>query len=263
MGRVFALANQKGGVGKTTTAVNLGAYLAAAGKRVLLVDLDPQANATSSLGIDRKSLPASTYEVLLGGLATELAIVVSKQVRLDLLPAAPALAGAEVELVGLMAREQRLGRALEPVADLYDYVFVDCPPSLGLLTVNALTAARNGVLIPVQCEYLALEGIGQLTQTLNLVRSSLFPEMRIRGVILTMFDIRTNLSADVVREVRKFFPNLVYDSVIPRSVRLAEAPSYGLPINQYAPESNPAKAYAGLTLELLNQDGGFSAPPLG
>ncbi|HOW92630.1 MAG TPA: ParA family protein, partial [Anaerolineaceae bacterium] len=160
-------------------------------------------------------------------------------------------------------REYRLREAIKPALERYDYVIIDCPPSLSLLTVNGLVAARDGVIIPVQCEYLALEGIGQLTQTLNLVRTNLFPELRIRGVVLTMFDSRTNLSADVVREVRKFFPNLVYDSVIPRSVRLAEAPSYGLPINQYSPESNPAKAYAGLALELLNQDGGFTSPHLG
>jgi chromosome partitioning protein len=254
MGHVLALANQKGGVGKTTTAVNLGAYLAAAGKRVLLVDLDPQANATSSLGIDRKTLPASTYDVLLGGLATELAIVVSKQVRLDLLPSAPALAGAEVELVGLLAREQRLGRILEPVIDLYDYVFIDCPPSLGLLTVNALTAARNGVLIPVQCEYLALEGLGQLLRTVFMVRDNLNPALAICGVVLTMFDARTNLSRQVVEEVRRFFPAYVFRTVVPRSIRLGEAPSYGETILDYAPESPGALAYQALAAEFMERN---------
>ncbi len=254
MGRVLALANQKGGVGKTTTAVNLGAYLAAAGKRVLLVDLDPQANATSSLGIDRKNLPASTYDVLLGGLPTEQAIVVTKQVRLDLVPSAPALAGAEVELVSLMAREQRLGRALESILDRYDYVFVDCPPSLGLLTVNALTAARQGVLIPVQCEYLALEGLGQLLRTVYMVRDNLNPALAIAGVVLTMFDARTNLSRQVVDEVRRFFPAYVFRTIVPRSIRLGEAPSYGETILHYAPDTPGALAYQALAAEFMERN---------
>ena len=254
MGRVLALANQKGGVGKTTTAVNLGAYLAVAGKRVLLVDLDPQANATSSLGIDRKNLPASTYDVLLGGLPTEEAIVVTKQVRLDLLPSAPALAGAEVELVSIMAREQRLGRALESILDRYDYVFVDCPPSLGLLTVNALTAARHGVLIPVQCEYLALEGLGQLLRTVYMVRDNLNPALAIAGVVLTMFDARTNLSRQVVDEVRRFFPAYVFRTIVPRSIRLGEAPSYGETILHYAPDTPGALAYQALAAEFMERN---------
>lgn len=254
MGRVLALANQKGGVGKTTTAVNLGAYLAAAGKRVLLVDLDPQANATSSLGIDRKNLPASTYDVLLGGLPTEQAIIVTKQVRLDLVPSAPALAGAEVELVSLMAREQRLGRTLESILDRYDYVFVDCPPSLGLLTVNALTAARHGVLIPVQCEYLALEGLGQLLRTVYMVRDNLNPALAIAGVVLTMFDARTNLSRQVVDEVRRFFPAYVFRTIVPRSIRLGEAPSYGETILHYAPDTPGALAYQALAAEFMERN---------
>jgi chromosome partitioning protein len=177
------------------------------------------------------------------------------KLKISLLPSSPALAGAEVELIDLEEREYKLRQAIKPIIDRFDYILIDCPPSLSLLTVNGLLAARDGVLIPVQCEYLALEGIGQLTQTLNKVRTSLYPEMKIRGVILTMFDGRTNLSNDVVTEVRKFFPNQVMSSLIPRSIRLAEAPSYGLPIANYAPESSAAKAYAALAREILNQDG--------
>lgn len=253
MSRIYAIANQKGGVGKTTTAVNLGAYLAAAGKRVLLVDVDPQANATSSLGVERQGLAHSTYDVLLAGLPAQEAILLTDQVRLDLLPATPALAGAEVELVSMIAREHRLRRALEPVADRYDFIFMDCPPSLGLLTVNALTAAQDGVLIPVQCEYLALEGLGHLLKTIYLVRDNLNPRLTIAGVVLTMYDARTNLSRQVVEEVRRYFPAHVFQTVVPRTVRLSEAPSYGETIRSYAPRSPGAAAYQKLAQELMER----------
>jgi chromosome partitioning protein len=250
MTRVYALANQKGGVGKTTTAVNLGAYLASAGHTVLLVDWDPQSNATSSLGVNRKGLAHSAYEVLLDGVPPEQAILLTKQVRLDLLPATPALAGAEIELVEADKREYRLGRILDRVVGRYDYVFIDSPPSLGLLTVNALTAARDGVIIPVQCEYLALEGLGQLLKTVYMVRDSLNPQLAIAGVVLTMYDSRTNLSKQVVDEIRRYFPAYVFKTIIPRTVRLSEAPSYGETILQYAPTSIGALAYEALAQEL-------------
>ena len=254
MSRVYAIANQKGGVGKTTTAVNLGAYLAAAGQRVLLVDVDPQGNATSSLGVDRRSLSLSMYDVLLDGVPAEQAVLATKQVLLDLLPSTSALAGAEVELVGLTGREHRLGEVLEPVVGHYDYVFVDCPPSLGLLTVNALTAARDGVLIPVQCEYLALEGLGHLLNTILRVRDHLNPRLTIAGVVLTMYDARTNLSKQVVDEVRRYFPAHVFRIVIPRSIRLSEAPSYAETILRYAPGSIGASAYEALAREFLERN---------
>lgn len=252
--KIYALANQKGGVGKTTTAVNLGAYLAQSGRRVLLVDVDPQANATSSLGIDRGGLIHSTYDVLLDNAPAEQAILLTSQVRLDLLPSTPALAGAEVELVGMMARERRLGRAIEPVAARYDYLLMDCPPSLGLLTINALAAARDGVLIPVQCEYLALEGLGQLLKTIYMVRDNLNPGLTIAGVVLTMFDARTNLSKQVVHEVRRYFPAYVFETIVPRTVRLSEAPSYGETILHYAPDSVGATAYRELAQELMERN---------
>jgi chromosome partitioning protein len=254
MSRIYAIANQKGGVGKTTTAVNLGAYLAAAGQRVLLVDVDPQANATSCLGVDRRSLSLSTYDVLLNGVPPAEATLLTKQVRLDLLPSMTSLAGAEVELVGIGAREYRLGGALQSVVGCYDYVFIDCPPSLGLLTVNALTAAQNGVIIPVQCEYLALEGLGHLLKTVYMVRDSLNPQLGIAGVVLTMYDARTNLSKQVVDEVRRYFPAYVFKTVIPRTVRLSEAPSYGETILNYAPGSLGAIAYQALAREFMNRN---------
>jgi chromosome partitioning protein len=255
MTKIYTLVNQKGGVGKTTTAINLGAYLGQFGQRVLLIDLDAQANATSSLGIDKYTVKKGTYEVLIGEEPILPHILHNPKLKISLLPSSPSLAGAEVELIDLPKREFKLREAIVPVIDRYDYILIDCPPSLSLLTVNGLMAARDGVIIPVQCEYLALEGVGQLTQTLNRIRSSLYPEMKIRGVVLTMYDSRTNLSMDVVKEVKKFFPNQVMASVIPRSIRLAEAPSYGLPIANYAPEATSAKSYAALARELLQQDG--------
>ncbi len=254
MAFIYALANQKGGVGKTTTTINLGAYLARLGKRVLLVDIDPQANATSSLSIDKHSLQRSSYDALLSLDGGALNILRNPKLKLSILPASPALAGAEVELVDEPARETRLRRALEPALTRYDYILIDCPPSLGLLTLNGLAAAKDGVLIPVQCEYLALEGLGQLTKTIERVRRALVPDLRVRGVILTMFDSRTNLANDVVAEVQRFFPNLVFKAVIPRSIRLAEAPSYGVPISVYDPKSSGALAYEALAREMIEQD---------
>lgn len=255
MARIYTIVNQKGGVGKTTTAINLGAYLGYYGQRVLLVDIDPQANATSSLGVEKSTVRSGTYEILIRSASVGPQILHNPRLKLSLLPSTPALAGAEVELVEITQREFRLREALRTVRDRYDYILVDCPPSLGLLTVNGLTSAQNGVIIPVQCEYLALEGLGQLTQTIGRVRSGLFPNLEVRGVVLTMFDGRTRLASDVVSEVRKYFPDQVFETVIPRSIRLAEAPSYGIPISIYAPESTAAKAYASLARELLAKDG--------
>ena len=254
MTKIYTLVNQKGGVGKTTTTINLAAYLAKHGKDVLVVDLDPQANATSCLGVDKLSVQGGTYEALLGEENIFQYVLLNERLRLSLLPSSPSLAGAEVELVEELARELRLRKAIQTIADKYDYVLIDCPPSLGLLTVNGLMAALNGVIVPVQCEYLALEGLGQLTQTIGRVRSALFPELEVRGVVLTMFDSRTNLSTDVVDEVNKHFPSQVFKSIIPRSVRLAEAPSYGLPISEYAPTTVGAQAYEDLAKELIKGD---------
>lgn len=254
MAKIYALANQKGGVGKTTTAINVGAYLTHAGQRVLIVDADPQANATSSLGLDKYKVEVTIYDALVRETPMTRAILRSPELGLFLAPSAPALAGAEVELVGMLAREHRLRQALEPVASGYDYVLIDCPPSLGLLTVNALTAAASGVIIPVQCEYLALEGLTQLYRTIELVRARLNPNLVVRGMLMTMFDGRTNLAQQVVDEVRRHFGERVFRVVIPRSVRLSEAPSYGQPISTYAPRSAGAVAYAALTQELLAGD---------
>ncbi len=255
MARIYTMVNQKGGVGKTTTAINLGAYLAQLGQKVLIVDLDSQANATSCLGINKYEVKGGTYEALLGISPAAGHILVNPQLNISLLPSSPSLAGAEVELVDQPGRELMLHKALEPLHSRYDYILIDCPPSLSLLTLNGLVAARDGVLIPVQCEYLALEGLSQLVQTLQRIRTSMFPELKVRGVVMTMYDNRTHLSTDVVNEVRKFLPGQVFKSIVPRSVRLAEAPSYGLPISAYSPNSSGAHAYIALARELLELDG--------
>jgi len=255
MTRIYTFVNQKGGVGKTTTAINLGAYLAQLGQRVLIVDLDPQANASSSIGVDKESVEGSTYDALLNDASPADSILRNERLNISILPSSPSLAGAEVELVNELARETRLKQALEYLNGAYDYILIDCPPSLGLLTVNGLVAARDGVIIPVQCEYLALEGLGQLTMTIGRVRNALYPNLKVRGVVLTMFDSRANLASDVVKEVNKHFPKQAFKSVIPRSIRLAEAPSYGLPISAYAPHSSGAQAYESLAKELLKGDG--------
>ncbi|HEV8698458.1 MAG TPA: AAA family ATPase [Candidatus Limnocylindrales bacterium] len=248
MGRTIACANQKGGVGKTTTVVNLASLLALTGDRILIIDLDPQGNATSGLGIDRSSLERSTYDSIVDGI--DLRTIVLRDVAdgLDVAPAAIALAGADVELAGVAARERRLRRLLEPLIDDYDVIFIDCPPSLGLLTVNALTAA-DAVLIPLQSEYYALEGLTQLLATIDLVRDHLNPRLAIDGVVVTMADARTNLSADVEAEARAHLGATMYDTVIPRSVRLSEAPSHGKSIAAYAPDSRGGHAYAALARE--------------
>jgi chromosome partitioning protein len=255
MSRVYALVNQKGGVGKTTTAINLGAYLAQAGLRVLLVDIDPQSNATACLGVRQNDVSAGSYECLIGSKPAGDVVLHSSQLRMSLLPATPSLAGAQVELVDQPGREALLRTALEPLVGRYDYILIDCPPSLGLLTLNGLLAASGGVIIPVQCEYLALEGLSQLTRTLQRVRQALYPELAIRGLLMTMFDIRTNLSQDVVDEVRAHFPDQVFETIVPRNVRLAEAPSHGMPISAYDPRSAGAQAYQALAGEMMRADG--------
>ncbi|HJA22906.1 MAG TPA: AAA family ATPase [Candidatus Limosilactobacillus intestinavium] len=254
MGTVIALANQKGGVGKTTTSVNLGACLADAGKKVLLIDLDPQGNATSGLGIDKKKIEQSVYDVLINDVALHDVIRPSSHQGLDIAPTTIELSGAEVELTSMMARETRLKDGFEDVQDQYDYILIDCPPSLGLLTINAFTAA-DSILIPVQSEYYALEGLSQLINTIQLVRKHFNKNLKIEGVLLTMFDKRTNLGQEVNNEVKKFFGDQVYKTVIPRNVRLSEAPSRGLAIIDYDKRSTGAQVYQQLAKEVLAAHG--------
>jgi chromosome partitioning protein len=260
VGRTIACANQKGGVGKTTTVVNLASLLALDGDRVLVIDLDPQANTTSGLGIDRSSLERSTYDGIIDGLDAEALVVTAPNSPVHVIPSSIALAGAEVELATADGRERRLRRLVEPIADRYDVVFIDCPPSLGLLTVNALTAA-DAVLIPLQCEYYALEGLTQLLSTIDLVREHLNPRLAIDGVVLTMADARTNLSSDVEAEARRHLGGYVYETVIPRSVRLSEAPSHGRSIADYAPQSRGGLAYAALAGEFRRRNARHRGDP--
>ena len=252
MGKIISIANQKGGVGKTTTSINLSTVLAKRNKKTLLIDTYPQGNATSGLGVE-KGLEKSIYNVLIEDVSMKEVIIKTSVKNLDICPSNINLAGAEVELVSMMSREMRLKEKLDEVKDKYDYIIIDCPPSLGLITLNAFTAS-NTVLIPVQCEYFALEGLGQLLNTVNLVKKHLNKSLEIEGALLTMYDARTNLSNQVVKEVKKYFEDKVYKTVIPRNVRLSEAPSYGMPITIYDPRSKGAKAYEKFAKELLKNN---------
>ena len=251
--RVVAVANQKGGVGKSTTAVNLGAALAETGQRVLIMDLDPQGNASTGLGIEPGRRQVGTYQVMSQGVPIQEAVMETAVPGVWAIPSTIDLAGAEIELVGQISRETRLARALEPVLGTYDFVILDCPPSLGLLTVNALTACDE-LIVPIQCEYYALEGLGQLLRNVRLVQQSLNPKLRLTGIVMTMFDSRTKLSEQVVEEVKRYFGPRVYDTIIPRTVRLSEAPGFGVPITVYDPQSKGAKAYRQLAAEFLQRE---------
>ncbi len=253
MGKIIAIANQKGGVGKTTTSINLSAALAENGKKVLVIDSDPQGNTTSGFGIEKNELENSIYELLLGDCSVEECVIKKENARLSILPANVNLAAAEVELIDAPSKEFILKREIDYIRDKYDYIIIDCPPSLSLLTINALTTA-DSVLVPIQCEYYALEGLSQLIYTVNLVKSRLNPELDMEGVVFTMYDSRTNLSEDVVQNVRSVLKQHIFDTIIPRNIRLAEAPSRGLPINEYDPRSAGAEAYSSLAKELIRKN---------
>lgn len=254
---IIALVNQKGGVGKTTTTTNLGAYLAMHGKRVLLIDMDPQANATTGMGFRPEKLDGSTYDIISGKKRPEEVIIHSAMENYDLAPAAEDLAGATIELVEATEREYKFHNAIREMAKNYDYVLIDCPPSLGLLTINSLTAADK-IIIPVQCEYYALEGLGQLLHSIDLIQNNLKEDLEIMGAVLTMFDKRNQLSRQVIKEMRRHFPGHTFDSMIPRSIALAEAPSFGKTILEYAPESAGARAYNYLAKEVIYRDSGVA-----
>lgn len=253
MAQIISVANQKGGVGKTTTTVNLGACLASLGKKVLLVDMDAQGNATSGVGIRKPDVTQDIYDVLVNELPIADATLITEHENLSIVPATLQLAGAEIELTSMMARESRLKGSLAEVTDLYDYILIDCPPSLGHLTINSFTAS-DSILIPVQCEYYALEGLSQLLNTVRLVQKHFNPELEIEGVLLTMYDARTNLGNEVVAEVRKYFREKVYETIIPRNIRLSEAPSHGMPIIDYDPRSRGAEVYQALAKEVVNRE---------
>ena len=252
MGRIIAVANQKGGVGKTTTTINLSACLAEYGQRVLVVDVDPQGNTTSGLGVDKENLENTIYELMLGEVELEDCLQKSVVENLDVIPANVDLAAAEIDLIGIEEREYILKKAIDKIRDRYDFILLDCPPSLSMLTVNAMTAA-NTVLVPIQCEYYALEGLSQLIHTINLVKKRLNPELEMEGVVFTMYDARTNLSLQVVENVKENLKQTIYKTIIPRNIRLAEAPSHGLPINLYDPKSAGAESYRLLAEEVIHR----------
>lgn len=253
MGKIISVANQKGGVGKTTTTINLSTLIAKKGKKVLMIDADPQGNASSGVGLDRDDIELSIYDILIDEVEFDNVVKKTNIKKLDICPSNINLAGAEVELVSVMSREHRLKEKLDKIKDNYDYIIIDCPPSLGLITLNAFTAS-DSVLIPVQCEYYALEGLGQLLNTINLVKKHLNKNLEIEGALLTMYDVRTNLSNQVVKEVKNYFNDKVYKNVIPRNVKLSEAPSYGMPISLYDPRSKGAKSYEKFVKEFLKKN---------